>query len=152
MSTYSHLLKKELVTISRHQYGFSSNYVLSDKEYKRLHGILFSNDDKGYAAFLIVMLKELDGNMGKVLRILNTGKTTTLAKSRTIIPTALYNFLVVSIKESIILTHYEQYRESDGFISVYHMANLERLKLAYIDRQTIIRTFKKYDITYTKRK
>jgi hypothetical protein len=109
---------------------------------------LFQNGESGYSTFLIILLKELDGNINKVLRILNIG----INSDRKVIPVSLYNSLITSIKEAIILNCYKYHIEADGFISAVTMSKLERFKLAMIDRQTIIRTFKKYDIKYTKRK
>lgn len=83
-----------------------------------------------------------------MLRILNAG----INGIKKVIPVALYNKLITSIKEAIILSSYKYFIEDDGFISVLTMSKLDRFKLAYIDRQTIIRTFKKYNINYNKRK
>jgi hypothetical protein len=136
------------MTISKHQQDFSSNYALSDIEYKKLNELLFEKDYTGYAAFLIATLKELDGDISKILRILNTG----INGKKKVIPVALYNFLITSIKEAIILSNYKYYIEEDGFISVLDMSRQQRFKMAFIDRQTINRAFKKYKITYTDRR
>jgi len=137
-----------VIIISQRQREFSSNYSLSAEEYKKLISILFQNGDSGYSTFLIILLKELKGNIDKVLRILNIG----INGNKKIIPVSLYNSLIKSIQEAIILSNYGCYIEEDGFISIVGLSRLERFKLAFIDRQTIIRTFKKYNINYTKRK
>lgn len=94
------------------------------------------------------MLKELSGDIDKVLRILNIG----INGDKKIIPVSLYNNLIKAIQEAIILSNYKYYIEEDGFISIVGLSRLERFKLACVDRQTIIRAFKKYNIKYTKRK
>lgn len=115
----------------------------------RLTEILFDSDDEvGYAAFIIMMLKECDDDINKILRILNTGVN---GISRGI-PVTIYNYLITAIKEAIIIDNYERFIEPDGFISILAMSKLQRFKLAYIDRQTIIRTFNKYGIEYNRRK
>ena len=98
-----------------------------------------------YTAFLIVLLKELGGDIGKVLRLLNVG----VNGSTRVIPVALYNFLVTSIKEAIILSSYKNYVTSKGIISSWNMAKHTRFKVASIDRSTIHRTLEKYNIEHT---
>ncbi len=111
--------------------------------------MLESNDSRrDYSTFIFALLAEFDSDINKVLRVLNIG----VNSRRRIVPSGLYKFLILSIKEAIVLSNYEKYIEDDGFISVISMAKSERFILAHIDRQTILRTLKKYDIEYTKRK
>lgn len=136
-----------MVVISRNQQKFSSDYSLSEKEVCKLHAILFENGDNGYAAYIIQLMKDLGGDVGKTLRSLNAGVN---GKVR-IIPVPCYNFFVKSIKEAIILTNYKYYVAEDGSISTLNMSRSERFKLAHIDKSTIDRTFKKYNVTYNKK-
>lgn len=82
--------------------------------------------------------------MAKVLRILSIGITS----HKKVFPTAVYNTLITAIKEAIILSNYKSFIDEQGFISPTVMSKAERFGLAYIDRQTIIRTFRKYNINY----
>lgn len=82
--------------------------------------------------------------MAKVLRILNMG----VNSHKKIFPITVYNTLILAIKESIILSNYENFRKKDGSISANNMSKTERFRLAFVDRQTIIRTFKKNNIEY----
>lgn len=125
---------------------FSSNYILSKTEYKKLIDILVCSQSP-YSAFLISLLKEFNEDLAKTLRIINIG----ISGIKRIMPAGIYTMLVFSIKEAIILSNYKNFEQPDGFISITAMAKTDRFMLAYIDRQTIIRTFKKYAIEYTRR-
>lgn len=126
---------------------YTVQYTLKDNEYEKLIYILSSSENL-YNAFLITFLKEVDGDINKVLRILNVG-----VKSKTkIFNVSLPSYLVTSIKESIVLENYKDFIKEDGFISVLELSKTPRFKMANIDRQTIIRTFKKYNIEYTYKK
>lgn len=126
---------------------YTVQYTLKEAEYKKLINIL-SSSENFYNAFLITFLKEVEGDINKVLRILNVG-----VKSKTkIFNVSLPSYLVTSIKEAIILENYKGHIEADGFISVLELSKTARFKMANIDRQTIIRTFKKYNIEYNYKK
>ena len=125
---------------------FSSNYVLSKAEYRKLIDILVTSNSS-YSPFIISLLKELGEDIAKVLRVLSMG----IGGTKKIMPLAVYNTLLNSIKEAVVLSNYKSFEEPDGFISLNAMAKTDRFRLAYVDRQTIIRTFKKYNIKYTKR-
>lgn len=126
---------------------YTVQYTLKENEYKKLIYILSSSENL-YNAFLITFLKEVNGDINKVLRILNVG-----VKSKTkIFNVSLPSYLVISIKEAIVLENYKEYIKNDGFISAVELSKTPRFKMANIDRQTIIRTFKKYNIEYTYKK
>ena len=131
--------------ISSHQKKFTSHYVLSEIEHRKLNEILLNSNRTEYTAFLIVLLKELDGDIGKVLRLLNVG----VNGSTRVVPVALFNFLVTSIKEAIILSSYKKHLTSEGVISSWNMAKHSRFRVASIDRSTIHRTLEKYNIKHT---
>jgi hypothetical protein len=133
--------------INKHN-NYSVNYTLTTKEYKKFIDILFLDSSTGYSAFLITFLKEVNGDINKILRILSTG----VKSPKKIFPPALPNYLIIAIKEAIVLSNYKEFIEEDGFISIASIAKLQRFKVANIDRQTIIRTFKKYNIKYNSRK
>jgi len=139
-----------VIGIANYKDTFSSNYSVSEDEYNILVEILFNSisSKRGYSAFIISLLKEFNADINKILRVLNIG----INGYKKVIPSGLYKFLVVSIKEAVIISCYKQYIEKDGFISIVNMAKSERLKFANIDRQVIIRTLKKYNIEYAKRK
>lgn len=128
-------------------YNYTVQYTLKEKEYRKLIEILSSSDNL-YNAFLITFIKEVDGDVNKVLRILNVG-----VKSKTkIFKVSLLSYFVITLKEAIVLANYKEHIEKDGFISVVKIAKNLRFEMAGIDRQTIMRAFKKYGIEYTYKK
>lgn len=127
-------------TIAGH---FTVQYSLKEPEYRQLIKILSSSQNP-YNAFIISFLKEADGDLNKVLRILNVG----VKSKKKIFNYALIGYLVSCIKEAIIIANFEKYIDEEGFISVVQAAKDLRFELANINRQTIIRTFRKYDIKY----
>lgn len=122
---------------------FTVQYSLKDTEYGQLIKILSSSENP-YNAFIISFLKEVEGDLNKVLRILNVG----VKSKKKIFNYALIGYLVSCIKEAIIIANYEKYIDEDGFISVVQAAKDLRFELANINRQTIIRAFRKYNIKY----
>jgi len=86
--------------------------------------------------------------MAKVLRVLNMG----VSSHKKVFPITVYNTLILAIKEAIILSNYESFKQEDGFISLNDMSKTERFRLAFVDRQTIIRVFKKNNISYNSRR
>ena len=147
MSILLSLLNQGVRIISKHQKTYASNYVLSNKELETLVAVMMNSKKREYSSFLILMLKELGHNVNKALRIIDTG----VNSGKNILPVSLYNFLVTSIKEAVVLSNYKDFIQEDGFISIIEMSRTERFKLAMVDRQTIIRTFRKYNVTYNKR-
>lgn len=131
---------------------FSSVYTLSSEEYNKLIWVLVNDQESKYSAFLIVLLKELNDDINKALRIINTGiNTTSDSESRRgIFKKAIYTYLVRAIREAIILSNYKNHIKKDGHISLVKLSNTERFKLAGITRQTVIRAFNKYNIEYNK--
>ena len=124
---------------------YTVQYTLREDEYTRLIDILSSSENL-YNAFLITFLKECNGDINKVLRIINVG-----VKSKTkIFNVSLPSYLVMCIKEAIILENYKEYLEKG--LSTLQLARKERFKMANINRQTILRTFKKYGIDYDYKK
>jgi hypothetical protein len=123
--------------------SFTAQYSLRDNEYSQLIKII-SASSSPYNAFFIAFLKEVDGDLNKVLRILNVG----VKSKKKIFNYSLIGYLVSCIKEAIVLSNYEKYIEEDGFISIVQVAKDLRFELANINRQTIIRTFRKYNIQY----
>jgi hypothetical protein len=137
-------MTKEVTDISE---GYSIKYSLNNQELKKLIDLL-SSSDNSYDAFLIAFLKEVEGDVNKILRIISTG----IHAKRKVFNLAMANYFVGCIKKAIILSNYKKFIEEDGFISLYKMSNTERFKVAEIDRQTIIRVLKKYGIHYNKKK
>lgn len=128
-------------------YNYTVQYTLKEKEFSKLMELL-AKSENGYSAFLITLIKELGGDINKVLRVLNVG-----VKSETkIFNVSLLTHLVALLKESIILTNYKDYIKEDGFISVVQIAKNIRFEMAGINRQNIIRTFKKHGIEYNYKK
>lgn len=128
-------------------YNYTVQYTLKEKEYKKLVEMLSASDNL-YNAFLITFIKEVNGDVNKVLRILNVG-----VKSKTkIFKVSLVSYFVTVLKEAIILANHKDYIREDGFISVVQMSKTLRFEMAGIDRQTIIRTFKKYGIDYNRKR
>lgn len=123
--------------------SFTAQYSLKENEYRQLVKILALSNSP-YNAFFIAFLKEVDGDINKVLRILNVG----IKSGKKIFNYSLIGYLVSCIKEAIVISNYEKYIDSDGFISVVQVAKDLRFELANINRQTIIRTFRKYNIEY----
>lgn len=101
-----------------------------------------------YSAFIVILLKELNGNVEALLRIVSIG----VKSDKRLIPGALYRFLIKVIKEAVVISNYKDFVDSDGFISIVNMAKTLRFKKMDLDRQTIIRTFRKYDIKYNSRR
>lgn len=127
---------------------YSSYYVINEDEYNKLTGIVLNSGySNPYSAFLIVLLKELKGDVEATLRVLSTG----IKSSKKIFPIALYRFLIKAIKEAVVLSNYKDFIEEDGFISVVRMSQTPRFMKMNLDRQTIIRTFKRYHINYNPR-
>lgn len=122
---------------------YSVYFSLKKYEYEKLVSLLLISDSV-YSAFVLSFLKEVDADINKVLRIINVG----IRCQRKVFNKALANFIVTTIKEAIILTNYKEALKPDGFVSVNELSRLSRFELAIIDRQTIIRTFKKYGIIY----
>lgn len=118
-------------------------YALTKEEYQKFIDLIIESSNM-YSAFAIVFLKELNGDINKMLRIINVG----IKSKRKIFNTALYNFIVITIKEAIILANYKSFMDEDGFFKPVVLAKEHRFTIANIDRQTIIRTLKKYGITY----
>lgn len=128
-------------------YNYTVQYTLREEEYSKLVEIL-SNSENGYNAFLITFIKEVKGDVNKVLRILNVG-----VKSHVkIFNVSLLSYFVSVLKEAIILANYKDYIKDDGFISVVQISKNMRFEMAGIDRHTIIRTFKKYNIDYNNKR
>lgn len=122
-------------------------YTLGTNEYKTFLDIVL-NSESFYTAFVLLLLKELDNDLNKVLRIINIG----IKNKRKVFNKALANFIIRSIKEAIVLYNYKEFIQDDGFVSIFKMSETERFNLAVVDRQTVIRTFKKYAIQYTTKK
>lgn len=122
---------------------YSVYYTLKSFEYEKLVELL-TYSESHYNAFLLVLLKETGQDINKVLRILFTGAK---AKKR-IFKVALPSYLITLIKEAIILSNYKMFLDKRGFISIVRLSKLQRFSMADIDRQQIIRTFKKYNISY----
>lgn len=128
-------------------YNYTVQYTLKEKEYRKLVEILADSENM-YNAFLITFIKEVNGDVNKVLRILNVG-----VKSKTkIFNVSLLSYFVITLKEAIILANYKEYVKEDGSISILQISKTLRFEMAGIHRQAIIRTFKKYDIEYTHKK
>lgn len=95
-----------------------------------------------YAAFLIIFLKEVDFDIEKVLRILSVASK----HEKRIINAAVIKFVVTTIKEAIVLANYKNYVSNFPDKHIQSMAKTDRFIYANVDRQTIIRTFRKYNI------
>lgn len=128
---------------------YSAYYALNTKEQLKLRELLLSpKNNYEFTAFTIVILKELNYDLGKLLRIISTDKKA----SRRAMNIQFYKKLLVLVKEAIILTEYPNHIEPDGFVSLHKLAKMHRFKVVGIDRNMVVRTFKKYNIDYTKRR
>lgn len=128
-------------------YNYTVQYTLKEREYKKLIEIL-ADSENSYNAFLITFIKEVDGDINKVLRILNVG-----VKSQTkIFNVSLLSYFVMVLKEAIILANYKDYVQDNGFISALKLSRTLRFEMAGIDRHYISRTLKKYGIEYNYKK
>ena len=98
--------------------------------------------------FLILLLNELNGKADAAMRILSLG----VRSSQKIVSKKAYRVFVNLIQEAVILKNYHSFIEEDGFISAVKLSKDDRLVKLSINRQTVIRTFKKYGIEYSLRK
>ena len=120
---------------------YSIYYVLRPYEKEVFVNILLESKSP-YAAFLIVFLKEVNFDIEKVLRILNVASK----HEKRIINVTIINFVVTTIKESIVIANYKNYASDFPDKHIQSMAKTDRFVYANVDRQTIIRTFSKYNI------
>lgn len=127
---------------------FTIAYALNKEELSKLSEILIENESLGYSAFLISFLKELKWDVNKAIRVMKLG---VYGDSR-VIHASVLKKLIFFIKEAVILSNYRYFIEEDGFIKIVEMSNREKFKSLDISRQKIIKTLKKYKISYTKRK
>jgi hypothetical protein len=138
--------------------NFSSNYILSEKEKKIAIGLMMfkgSRSDIKHGPFIIALLKELEWDLEKTLRVLNIGCSNTGGKENKSSPTvsrSALRILIKTIREAIILANYKDFMDSEGHIDFAGMVNSERFKLAYISKNTVLLTLRNYNINYTKRK
>jgi hypothetical protein len=121
-------------TITGKNYTFY--YTLNAAEYNKFIELLETTLENKYAAFIIVLLTALNNDLNAMLRVLNAGSS----KDAKVFPSLLYSNVLLLIKEAIILASYNSSN------SVSAMANSERYRFADIDKNTINRTFKKYNI------
>lgn len=124
-------------------------YALSTSEQETFNRlVLDKRADVKNPAVLKLLLKELNYNVNTLVKILYSD----YISDKPLFYTMIYKKVIKLVKESIILTEYKNHIQDDGFISIHNMSKLARFKLVEIDRNTIIRTFNKYDITYKKRR
>jgi len=127
--------------------NYTVHYTLKESEYRKLVELLSSSENL-YNAFLTSFIKEVDGDVSKILRILNVGVKSKIK----IFNVSLLSYFVVTLKEAIILANYKDYMDEEGSISILEVSRTIRFMTANIDRHTIIRTFKKYNIEYNYKK
>lgn len=120
---------------------YSIYYVLRPYEKEMFVNVLLESKSP-YAAFLIIFLKEVDFDIEKVLRILSVASK----HEKRIINAAVIKFVVTTIKEAIVLANYKNYVSNFPDKHIQSMAKTDRFIYANVDRQTIIRTFRKYNI------
>lgn len=124
-------------------------FTLSELEKEKFNKlVLHPKADLKNPAIIKLLLKELDNDPNKLIRILHID----YQNQEGIFYKIVYRKIIKLLKEAVILTSYEDFMEQDGFISIYTMSRLSRLQLIGVDRNTIIRTFKKYGINYPKKR
>lgn len=129
--------------------GYPIIYSLNKEEQDTFNRLLMDNRaDVKNPAVLKLLLKELNYDTNVLVRILYTD----YISDKPIFYTMIYKKIIRLVKEAIILTEYKYHVQDDGFISLQAMSKLARFSLVDIDRNMIIRTFRKYGITYTKRR
>lgn len=121
----------------------SSKYILSSTEKKKLIELLLE-DTSPQSTFLLSLIKEMHGDLGAVLRVINLGSK----KDSKVIKGSVGRLLLRYIKDAIILANYKYFIEEDKSISTTRMAKTERFKLAELSRYTIIGTFNRHNIEY----
>ena len=120
---------------------YSAYFILEDYEFKKFLSLI-NDTDHAYNAFILTLLKEFDNDISRILRILNVA----IKSQKHIINRALINYLIITIKEAIILSNYREFRREFPDKTITNIEHTQRFQIANIDRQTIIRTFRKYHI------
>lgn len=120
---------------------YSAYFTLEDYEFKNFLALI-NNSDHGYNAFILILLKEFNNDINRILRLFNVA----IKSKKHIINRAIVNYLVTTIKEAIILSNYKQFHREFPQKTITNIEHTQRFQIANIDRQTIIRTFKKYHI------
>lgn len=122
-----------------HDLTYTTNYLLYGEEV-RLFATLLAQDTKSpYKAFLLLLLKELDNDMSKFLRLIGT-----MSKTHGFTPKNLIKKVLNTIREVVIITDIENGKLRKTSIS--ELSRSLRYESKDISRQMIHRTINKHDL------
>lgn len=129
--------------------GYPIIYALNQEEQETFSRLIMdSRADIKNPQTMQLLLREFQYDTNRLVRVLYIDHIS----DKPLFYTMVYKKVIKLLKEAIILTEYKYHTQDDGFISLHDMSKLSRFKLVGIDRNMIIRTFRKYNITYTKRR
>lgn len=128
---------------------FSAIYVLTDVELSKLLKVLLEENrvHAGYEASMYLLLKELNFDVQRLVRLLMADSTT---KKKVFAPSMLWRFTTV-VKEVIVIVAFENAKANQEYISIVGLSRTPRYTALGIDRNFIHRTLKRYNIKYNKR-
>ena len=116
-------------------------YVLTEAEMQLFLDILVKDEHNDYIAFILSLLKELDYNIYKLLRIMAVA-----SKTRGIFPKALVNRILMTIREVIIISDISE-REVLDDITISDLTRTNRYQELSISRSLVYKTMGKHNIT-----
>ena len=115
-------------------------YSLSEEETKIFISILLREDNSPHTSFILVLLKELDYDMAKFLRVINVGY-----KTKGLIQRSMLNKVISVIKEAVIIKDIE-FRGKLDQITISELSRSQRYKDMGISRSLIYKTIYKHEL------
>lgn len=117
----------------------STNLIIRGEELKVFTQIIVADDNSPYKAFILVLLKELDNDFEKFLRIISIASQT-----KGFVARRLIEKVIITIREAVVITDIRSGILETKTIS--DLANSLRYEGYNISRQFIHRTINKYEL------